>query len=256
MSGKASAAAIFAENRDIGPLAAIDPRVRLAAAITFLALLAVLHSAPALALALLAALAAAFFARLPAGPTLRRLTAVEGFLLFLLLTLPLTMPGHEIFSLFGLSVSEEGLRRAIVIIVRVNAGVLMAAALLSTMGTMRLAGAMSGIGIPPRIAHLFQLTVRYVGVFHEEYARLRRAMRARGFRAGSNRHSWRSLGHLLGMLVLRSAERAERVAWAMRARGFNGSFPAFAQRRLERPDRLFMLVWPILLVALAWLEFA
>lgn len=256
MSGKASATAIFAENRDAGPLAAIDPRVRLAAAITFLVLLAVLHSAPALAAALLAALAVAVVARLPLGPTVRRLTAVEGFLLFLLLTLPLTMPGHEIFSLFGLSVSEEGLRRAAVIIVRVNAGVLMAAGLLSTMGTMRLAGAMSGIGVPPRIAHLFQLTVRYVGVFHDEYARLRRAMRARGFRAGSNRHSWRSLGHLLGMLVLRSAERAERVAWAMRARGFSGHFPAFAQRRLERSDRVFLLVWPVLLVALVWLEFA
>jgi len=255
MSGKASAAAIFAENRDIGPLAAIDPRVRLAAAITFLALLAVLHSASALAAAFLAAVAVAAFARLPVGPTVRRLTAVEGFLLFLLLTLPLTMPGTELFRLFGLPVSEEGLRRAVVIIVRVNAGVLMAAALLSTMGTMRLAGAMSGIGIPSRIAHLFQLTVRYVGVFHEEYARLRRAMRARGFQAGSNRHSWRSLGHLLGMLVLRSAERAERVAWAMRARGFSGSFPGFDQRRLERADLLFIVFWPVLLVALAWLEF-
>jgi cobalt/nickel transport system permease protein len=256
MSGKASAAAIFAENRDAGPLAALDPRVRLAAAISFLVLLATLHSAPALAAALMAAIVVAVFARLPLGPILRRLTAVEGFLLFLLLTLPLTMPGTELFRLSGLSVSEEGLRRAIVIIVRVNAGVLMAAALLSTMGTMRLAGAMSGIGLPPRIAHLFQLTVRYIAVFHEEYARLRRAMRARGFRAGSNRHSWRSLGHLLGMLVLRSAERAERVAWAMRARGFSGNFPAFSQRRLERADYLLLLVWPALLMALAWLEFS
>ena len=97
MSGKASAAAIFAENQDVGPLANIDPRVRLAAAISFLVLLATLHSAPALAAALMAAIVVAVFARLPLGPTLRRLTAVEGFLLFLLLTLPLTMPGTELF---------------------------------------------------------------------------------------------------------------------------------------------------------------
>ncbi|BCP54823.1 hypothetical protein K32_34400 [Kaistia sp. 32K] len=256
MSGKASAAAIFAEDRDIGPLSAIDPRVRLAAALSFLALLAVLHSAPALAAALALALAAAIYARLPLRSTLRRMTAVEGFLVFLLLTLPLTVPGPALFSLFGLPVSVEGVRRAVTIIVRVNAGVLMAAALLSTMGTMRLAGAMNGIGIPAPIAHLFQLTVRYIAVFHEEYARLRRAMRARGFRAGSNRHSWRSLGHLLGMLVVRSAERAEQVAWAMRARGFTGSFPAFVQRPLDRADHRVILLWPLVLVALAWLEFA
>jgi len=255
MSGGASAAAVFAEDRDRGPLAAIDPRVRLAAALTFLALLAVLHSVPALAAALALALAVALYARLPFRSTLRRMTAVEGFLVFLLVTLPLTVPGPALFSLFGLPVSAEGVRRALGIIVRVNAGVLMASALLSTMGTMRLAGAMNGIGLPASLAHLFQLTARYVLVFQAEYGRLRRAMRARGFRAGSNRHSWRSLGHLLGMLVVRSAERAERVAWAMRARGFTGRFPAFEQHRLGRTDRLVIAFWPLLLIALLVLEF-
>jgi cobalt/nickel transport system permease protein len=256
MSGGASAAAIYAESRDIGPLAAIDPRVRLGAALSFLVLLALLRSPAALAGALAAGLAAAWFAQLPLRQTLRRMTAVEGFLIFLLVTLPLTMPGTALFHLAGLPVSREGLWRAIAIIVRVNAGVLMAAALVSTMGTMRLAGAMNGIGLPDRIAHLFQLTTRYVAVFHEEYVRLRRAMRARGFRAGSNRHSWRSLGHLLGMLVVRSAERAERVAWAMRARGFSGRFPAFEQHRLGRTDRVVMALWPLFLAALMVLEFA
>jgi cobalt/nickel transport system permease protein len=256
MSAGASAAAIFAEDRDSGPLAQVDPRVRIAAALSFLALLAVLHSGLALAAALASSIAVSLYARLPFRPTLRRMTAVEGFLVFLLVTLPLTVPGPALFSLFGLSVSAEGVRRAVGIIVRVNAGVLMAAALLSTMGTMRLAGAMNGIGLPDRVAHLFQLTARYIAVFQEEYTRLRRAMRARGFRAGSNSHSWRSLGHLLGMLVVRSAERAERVAWAMRARGFNGRFPAFEQQRLGRTDFRVIALWPLFLIALLVLEFA
>jgi len=174
----------------------------------------------------------------------------------LLVTLPLTVPGKPLFHVLGLAVSAEGARRAAAIIMRVNAGVLMATALLSTMGTIRLAGAMSGIGVPDRMTHLFQLTARYVAVFQDEYVRLRQAMRARGFRAASNRHSWRSLGHLLGMLVVRSVERAERVAWAMRARGFSGRLPAFSHESLSHPDHCFIVVWLVLLVILTVLEFA
>ena len=36
-------------------------------------------------------------------------------------------------------------------------------------------------------------------------------LRVRGFKPGSNRHTWRSLGYLVGMLLVRSLERAERV---------------------------------------------
>ena len=165
------------------------------------------------------------------------------------------MPGAEIGRVFGLAASREGLERAVVILVRVNAAVLVVAALLSTMGAARLAAAMAGVGAPARLAHLFQLTVRYVAVFHDEYARMRRAMRARAFRAGSNRHSWRTLGNLVGMLLVRSVERAERVAWAMKCRGFAGRFPEFERGRMTGADLAFGLLWAALLAALVWLEF-
>jgi cobalt/nickel transport system permease protein len=49
-------------------------------------------------------------------------------------------------------------------------------------------------------------------------------MRARAFVAGSNRHTWRSLGWLLGMLLVRSLERSRRILAAMKCRGFSGRF--------------------------------
>lgn len=253
MSG--GAAAVFVEDRDAGAVARLDPRARLVAAMAFVATLVPLGSAAPLAGALAVAVALALAARLPLGPTLRRLAAVEGFLALLLVTLPFTMPGAEIGRVFGLAASREGLERAVVILVRVNAAVLVVAALLSTMGAARLAAAMAGVGAPARLAHLFQLTVRYVAVFHDEYARMRRAMRARAFRAGSNRHSWRTLGNLVGMLLVRSVERAERVAWAMKCRGFAGRFPEFERGRMTGADLAFGLLWAALLAALVWLEF-
>lgn len=252
MSG--NAAAIFAGSRDAGPLAAVDPRARLLAALVFLAALSLLHAPQALAAALGIAAAAAVLARLPARETLRRLAAVEGFLLFLLVSLPFTAPGTPVFAVSGLSASWEGLWLALRIAARVNAGLLAIAALLSTMGTIRLAAAMAGIGMPAALAGLFQLTVRYVGIFHEEFSRLRRAMRARAFRAGSNLHSWRTLGQLLGMMVLRGTERAHRVARAMRCRGFAGTFPALEQRSFGAADAAFVATWAGLAAMLLVLE--
>lgn len=49
-------------------------------------------------------------------------------------------------------------------------------------------------------------------------------MRARGFKSGLNGHSLRSLANLVGMLLVRSVDRAERVHAAMLCRGYNGRF--------------------------------
>jgi cobalt/nickel transport system permease protein len=68
---------------------------------------------------------------------------------------------------------------------------------------------------------------------------LRIAMRVRGFRPGSNRHTWRSLGYLVGMLLVRSLERAERVRAAMLCRGYTGQFPALTSGPLLPRDWMF-----------------
>ena len=254
MSGSASASAIFVEGRDAGSVARLDPRVRLAATLLFMAVLVFLRSPWPLAAALAMGAATTLWARPPLYDTLHRLAEIEGFLALLLLSLPFTVAGTGMFSLLGYPASWEGLQRAIAIVVRVNAAVLVISALLSTMGSMRLAAAMAGIGIPAKIAHLFQLTVRYIAVFHDEYSRLRRAMRARAFQAGSNGHSWRTFGSLVGMLLVRSFERAERVTWAMKCRGFSGSFPDFERSRANMADLAFLAVWMAALVALVVLE--
>lgn len=255
MSEAGAAAAARFDRRDAGLVARLDPRVRLAAVLAFVAVLVTLQSAASLFPALLAGVGSVALARIDPATAFRRLMHVEGFLLMLVLTLPLTVSGTPAFGLSGLSVTREGLELALAILVRVNAAMLVITALLSTMGSIRLATAMAGLGVPVRLARLFQLTVRYVAVFGEEYSRLRRAMKARAFRARSDVHSWRTLGNLTGMLLVRSLERAERVAWAMKCRGFSGRFPDFDRSRPGRRDAAFSIAWAAMLAGLLALEF-
>jgi cobalt/nickel transport system permease protein len=90
---------------------------------------------------------------------------------------------------------------------------------------------------------------RYVSVVADELFRMKRSRDSR--RAG--RPSWveelRSLGALIGVLFIRSYERAERVYMAMCSRGFDGFGVAVAPSRASTKDVLFpvLLLGPLLI---------
>ena len=63
-----------------------------------------------------------------------------------------------------------------------------------------------------------------VGAAMGEVRGLRVALRVRGFRLKANRHGYRTAGHAVGAMLVRGADRADRVAESMRARGFDGRF--------------------------------
>ena len=114
--------------------------------------------------------------------------------------------------------------------------------------------ALARLGLPVRFVALFLFTARYIDVLNREYARLRLAMRARGFRPRASLHCWRSLGHLIGMLLVGSLERAERIHAAMRLRGFDGRFHLLDEHRLGRLDWGFGAAVAAALALLALLD--
>ncbi len=205
-----------------------DLRLRLVAAFIVLACLSQLRTLPVAAAALvLVALATAW--RRPEARLWRRLLHVEAFLLLLFATLPFTLPGQPLVSLGPLTASVEGVERAALIAAKVSASVLILATLLGSVEPVRLGSALRGLHVPETLVRLFVLTARYLSLIRDEARRLIEAMRVRGFRPGSNRHSWRSYGHLVGMLLVRALARAQRVEEAMLCRGYEGRFPRLAQ---------------------------
>lgn len=201
-----------------------DLRLRLVAAFVLVAAISQLHSLPVAAAVLATAVAAALAAR-PERQLWRRLLHVEGFVLVLFATLPFAVPGVPVFTLGPLTASAEGFARAALVAAKISASVLVLLTVLGGIDTHRLGGALRGLRLPEPLVRLFVLTARYVGVLREEASRLREAMRARAFSPGSNRHTWRSYGNLVGMLLVRALERARRVEEAMALRGYDGRFP-------------------------------
>lgn len=236
-----------------GLLARRDPRARVVAVMALAVVLYAVPSPAALGAAAGLAVILGLAAALPPGRTVRRLAAVNFFILVLAVTVPLSVPGEVLFRLGPLEWSTPGALRVARIALQANAVMLAAFALLATMDPVRLGFGLRGVGVPDRLTHLFLFMVRYVEVIHQEYHRLADALRLRGFRPRADRHTLRTLGYLVGQLLLRSLDRAERILAAMKCRGFDGRFHLLTRQQFGWGDGLFLFLWSAGLGIIGWL---
>jgi cobalt/nickel transport system permease protein len=232
----------------------VDPRTRIITAVVFSLLLAVSNRFAVLGLGLATAIAAALAARLKLGTTLRRLAALNGFMLLLLAVLPWSVPGTAVLEWDRLAVSREGLCLAAAIAIKGNAIVLLLMVLLGTLDMVTMGHALRHLYVPEKLTHLLLFTVRYIDVLEREFQRLTAAMRIRGFRGRMNWHTYRSYGYLVGMLLVRSLERAERIVAAMKCRGFRGRFYLLDHFHFSRADVRFGLTAAVVFSTMMLLE--
>ncbi|WP_321449750.1 cobalt ECF transporter T component CbiQ [uncultured Cohaesibacter sp.] len=231
-----------------------DPRVRIVAVFVFSICVVQLDKLLPLGIALLGGLFLLLQARMPFVNSLKRVLTVDSFIILLLVMLPFTTPGTEMASVFGFSASYEGLRQAIVILLRANAIVMASLALLATIDAVTFGQALAKLKVPERLVHLLLFTVRYIEVLHAEYLRLKTAMKCRGFAPGNNLHTYKSVGYLVGMLLIRSFERSERILMAMKCRGFNGQFHLLKDFDYTRRDFTFSMIAFLFVLLLLALE--
>lgn len=76
--------------------------------------------------------------------------------------------------------------------------------------------------VPAVVVAILAFMYRYVFVVWDELDKMRTARKARNFSGGSLWFRWRTLSQLIGMLLIRSLNRAERIHGAMCARGWDG----------------------------------
>jgi cobalt/nickel transport system permease protein len=220
----------------------LDARLRIGATFAIVLTIVVLRSPLLLAALVPVAVVLALLSGLRLRDLAHRLAHVEGFLVVLAILLPLTVPGPDFVTVGPLALSQPGIERAVLILLRVNLCAVAILTLLAGLEPVRLGHALARLGMPEKLVHLLLFAARYVTVIGDEAARLYDAMRARAFRASTSRHTLRSLGHFLGQLLVRAVARAERIDEAMRARAFNGRFALVTDGRIGRADLAFAAV--------------
>jgi cobalt/nickel transport system permease protein len=232
----------------------IDPRLRIVTAAAFSVVVALAGRFAVLWFALAVSLLAAVLAGIGFFGALRRLAPFNLLVLLLLVLLPLSTAGTTLMSLGPFHFSREGLLLAAAVAIKGNAIVLAVMVLLGTLEAATLGHALSHFYVPEKLTHLLLFTVRYLEVLHRESLRLRAAMKVRAFRPRMNLHTYRSYGYLVGMLLVRSLDRSERIVAAMKCRGFQGRFYLLDHFALSRRDLPFAIISLLILLAMALLE--
>ena len=95
--------------------------------------------------------------------------------------------------------------------------------------------AASALGVPDILVQTTALVYRYLLVLRERGAAMTASARARGYGTTSPRRL-AVAGAMLGALLLRSLDRAERVHRSMLARGYTGRFPVARTMRMRAMD--------------------
>ncbi len=185
---------------------------------------------------------------------LKRITTVNIFTFFLLLTLPLTYGGNEMLQFSFLSLSLDGIRMAALISLKTNGILFCFLALLATSTSIQLGHAMEQLGMPRKLSFLFLFSYRQLFVIHQEYQRLQRAAKLRGFVPANSLHTYRTYSHLFGMTLVKSWNRAERVQQAMLLRGFNGNLIPLNQPQPAKADYYFLTLMLLISLFLAGLS--
>lgn len=179
-------------------------------------------------------------AELPVKPILKRMLPVAPFVIGIGILNPVF--DHQVFVIGSLTLSR-GWVTFISIFLKCVLTVSAAILLIATTGMDRLAGALRMLKVPRLFVLQLLLTYRYISVLIEEVFRIWRAYSIRSpHQKGIHRRAW---GSLLGQLILKTLERAQRVYRAMCLRGFTGEYHTAGHSRITSWDAAYLAGWSL-----------
>jgi len=228
----------------------LDPRVKLLCMVAFSCAVAVVTNIRIVLVALVISVILVYLSGPHRGRLIRHIIMANGFIAVLWLFIPFTHPGETMFFLGPLKVTKQGIDYAFLITARSNAIIITMAAYGATTPVTDTVHALSRLHLPGKFVYLFFLTYRYIFEIMREYSRIKDAMKIRCFIPGTNMHTYKSYAYLIGMLLVNSYERAQRVRLAMICRGFDGRFVSIDTLSISRYDIIMIIISSMVITGL------
>lgn len=226
----------------------LDPRTKLISSIWFIILIFLGSSFWSYLILAAIVLFAASISNIPISYYINGLKPLT-FLILITVSLQLVFsPGDNVlFELGWLQITSEGLMNAIKIIVRFVLIIFMSTILTLTTTPLEIADGIESLLKPLKavkvpveeIALVLSIALRFVPTLVEETEKIMNAQRSRGveFNAGSLIERMKKIVPLLIPLFISSIDRADQLATAMTARGYQGGDQRTKLRELNWKQR-------------------
>jgi cobalt/nickel transport system permease protein len=154
----------------------------------------------------------------------------------------------------GIAIYREGLVLCLSILCKGTLAILAIGWLVFTTRFHHLLAALRSFRVPRVIVMTVSFLFRYLDLLSDQSLRVRRARASRS-PGGTTRWRWRSTGGMVGRLLLRALDRADRVHQAMVARGYDGEVRLLTTLQVGRSDLWFLAGVAVLIggvIAMAW----
>ncbi len=184
--------------------------------------------------------------KLPAGFVTRKILLLSPFVLMVGIFNPIF--DRETLVRIGPIGISGGWISCTSIVVRTMLTLGAALILVGVTGLPAICSALEKMGMPRVLAVQILFLYRYLFVLAEESGRVSKAREMRSF--GRRGLGMQTFSSLVGHLLLRTWQRAERVHMAMLARGFNGEFHTRKEFDFGLRDLLFLFGWTALFISL------
>jgi cobalt/nickel transport system permease protein len=195
--------------------------------------------------------------RVPMLFVVKRSLVIVPFSVMIAAFLPFMKAGTPMWGietpLFSLNMTQEGLALFINVVVKSFLSVLSLILLTSTTRFPDLLKALEKMKCPYLIILILSFMYRYIFVVEDEFMKMRQAKLSRTV-GGCWRREIITLANMVGVLFLRSYERAEAVYLAMCSRGFSGSIRSYHDFHLNGRDLVFLGVIMLSLAGIQYLN--
>lgn len=168
---------------------------------------------------------------------------------------PFIHPGNILWSYSWIRITDTGLNWAILLIIRMIVSLTSIVILSSTSPMQQIVASFRRLKMPKDLAMILSIMVRFLFVFIDELAAIRKSQKSRNFHIHSKLtpYKWRikQVGYSIAMMFVKSYEQGERVYKSMISRGFSDKSDLFNEKTsLEKSDYIYISTIIILVIIL------
>jgi cobalt ECF transporter T component CbiQ len=236
-----------------GLLQALDPRVRVIGLLVLVVAVTLVHKIAIVLTLFVAAALLAVVSNVSLLMLVRRVwLVVLAFTGVIALPALFVTPGDVIATSGQFVITQQGLRAAGLLVLRVETAVTLTTLLVVCTPWAHVLKALRALGLPKEAITMLAMTYRYVFLLVETATQMFDSRRSRTVGVLAPQEQRRMLARTAGVLLSKSVETGNEVYLAMRSRGFSGEVQVMSEFQLTAGDYAALLMFLAAGVVAVW----
>lgn len=184
--------------------------------------------------------------KIPMKTSFKRLIFLLIFGFIIIIFQPFIQPGNVIWSYGFIKLTDRGVYWGLLLASRLIVSLTAIVTLSSTSPFQEVVSSLRKFKMPKDMAMILSIMVRFLFMFIEELAKIRKSQKSRNFNIHSKLtpYSWRlrQVGYTVAMMFLKSYEQGERIHKSMVSRGFSENSDLYVgNNTIGKNDYIYLL---------------